>query len=277
MKKLLLFGGATMLMLSMVVLDTTGTLSNPSGAPFGNTGSPGDLNQTCAHSGCHSGAASDRDEMITSDIPSTGYIPGQTYSITVSISQSGFSKWGFQISPQSPSGALLGTLSLTDVTRTRFVGTGNKYITHTTAGNTGAAGTTSWSFNWTAPAATTGDVTFYAAVMAANGNGNNNGDSVFKDNLTVSEDLTSSIYSAESQHLPFAFPNPVNDNFVSLNVPSNVSLFQLYDLTGRMWLELPNTDHLNVYKLNISEIPAGVYMIKMKSDNKEYIQRIIRR
>lgn len=264
-------------MISIVLIDATTTLSNPSGSPASNTGSPGDLSQTCSRSGCHSGTASDREGMITSNIPISGYIAGQTYEMTVSITQSGISKWGFQISPQNPTGSLLGTLTLTDATRTRFVGSGNKYITQTTVGSSGAAGTTSWSFNWTAPAAGTGDVTFYSTVMAANGNGNDNGDLVFKDNLTVIEDLTSAFKKVEYIYNPFAFPNPVNGDGLTLTVPTRVKVFQLYDLKGRLWLEIPNTSLQTSYMLNISSIPVGVYLLKMKSDTTEYMQRIIRR
>jgi len=277
MKKALLFGGSILLMLSMVFLDTTGTLSNPSGSPAANTGSPGDLNQSCARSGCHNGTASDRDGMITTDIPSTGYLAGQTYNITVSITQSGISKWGFQISPQTASGALVGTLAVTEATRTRFIGSGNKYVTHTTAGNSGAAGTTSWNLSWTAPAAGTGEFSFYAAVMAANGNGSNSGDLVFKDNLTVTEDVASALNKVEYVYTPFAFPNPVDGNEINLTVPTKVDKFQLYDLQGRLWLEMPNTRLETTFSLDISTIPAGVYLLKMKSESAEYMQRIIRR
>jgi len=277
MKKALLIGGSLLLMCSMIFLDTTGTLSNPNGAPASNTGAPGDLNQTCARSGCHNGTATDRDGMITTNIPSTGYIAGQTYTITVSITQSGISKWGFQLSPQTVSGDLVGSMQLTDATRTRFVGTGNKYVTHTTAGNAGAAGTTSWNINWTAPAAGTGEFSFYASVMAANGNGNNSGDLVFKDNLTVTEDVTSNLNQVENVYAPFAFPNPVDGNDLNLTVPTNIEKVMLYDLHGRLWLEIPNARLETKFSLNIASIPAGVYLLKMSSGSTEYMQRIIRK
>jgi hypothetical protein len=277
MKKSLLIGGAMLFMFGVLLLDTTGTLSNPSGSPASNTGSPGDLSQTCARSGCHSGTTSERSGLISSDIPASGYVAGQTYTITVSITQSGISKWGFQISPQTPSGALIGTLSLIENTRTRFVGSGNKYITHTTAGNSGATGTTSWTLHWTAPAAGSGDVTFYSTVMAANGNGNDNGDLVFKDNLTISEDPASALNKIAYIYTPFAFPNPIEGNEITLNVPSKVNVFQLFDLNGRLWLELPNASKATSYVLDITKVPVGVYLLKMKSDTTEYMQRIIRR
>ena len=53
--------------------------SNAGGAPIGKTGSPGD-GSNCT--GCHSGVATTSAGLITSNVPVTGYIPGNTYTIT---------------------------------------------------------------------------------------------------------------------------------------------------------------------------------------------------
>ena len=55
------------------------------GSPGGKTGSPTDgVNCTqCHYAGSGSGAT------ITSNIPSTGYVPGTTYTITANIAQTG--------------------------------------------------------------------------------------------------------------------------------------------------------------------------------------------
>lgn len=56
--------------------------SNAGGAPIGKTGSPGD-GSNCT--GCHSGVATTSAGLITSNVPVTGYIPGNTYTITATI------------------------------------------------------------------------------------------------------------------------------------------------------------------------------------------------
>ena len=82
--------------------------SNESGAPSAVTGSPGDGNKTCAKSGCHTGfAVVNVPNLITSNIPPSGYVPGTTYTITSTCSQPGISRWGFEISPQDNSGNML--------------------------------------------------------------------------------------------------------------------------------------------------------------------------
>lgn len=141
------------LSISISALNTA--ISNPTGAPAGKTGSPGDGGATCQGSGCHSGTPTFVAGIITSNVPSNGYTPGTTYTITVTTTGSG--NKGLEVSPQDLSGNLLGTLIAG--TGTKLLG-GGKYLTHTTP-KTGSSAT--WTFQWKAPAAGTGDVTFYGA------------------------------------------------------------------------------------------------------------------
>lgn len=132
--------------------DTHGTKS-PTGAPAGHTGSPGDAKNCTV---CHGGTATPVTGILSSNVPPTGYLAGETYTFTVTLSGSG--RKGFQASPQNPAGGLLGTL--TPGTGNQVVGFG-KYITHTSASNSATA---TWNFQWTAPATPgTGDVTMYIA------------------------------------------------------------------------------------------------------------------
>jgi hypothetical protein len=154
----------------------------PSGAPAGYTGSPGD-GKTCTQ--CHGGSSSNVTGWITSDIPVEGYAPGATYTITVTLTGSG--KKGFEVSPQDAAGNLLGTLAAG--TSNHLTGSG-KYVTQNSGVNSNPA---TWSFSWTAPAAGTGDVTFYGA-------------------FTVSEPVTklSTLTVSESTSLPLAVSATAN-------------------------------------------------------------------
>jgi hypothetical protein len=128
----------------------------PTGAPAGYTGSPGD-GKNCTQ--CHGGSPSTVSGWITSDIPPEGYTPGNTYTITVTVT--GGSRKGFEVSPQNPAGALLGTL--TAGTGNKLVGS-NKYVTQNAGSYNNPA---VWTFTWTAPAAGTGLVTFWGAFCAS--------------------------------------------------------------------------------------------------------------
>ncbi|MEZ5174414.1 MAG: choice-of-anchor V domain-containing protein [Bacteroidia bacterium] len=161
--------------------------SHASGAPAGYTGSPLEFSgRTCGTGGgCHGGGVTDMAGWITSDIPDCGYTPGQTYNISVFVTSPGRIKFGFSCSPQHSNGNTAGTL---------IAGTGmqlngsNRYITHTSAG-TAQNGTNSrtWTFQWTAPAAGSGNVTFYSAMNATNSSNTNSGDLIFKSSLSVNE------------------------------------------------------------------------------------------
>jgi hypothetical protein len=124
----------------------------PGGSPAGYTGSPGD-GKDCVQ--CHGGSSSTVDNWITSDIPAEGYTPGDSYTITVTVTGTG--KKGFEVSPQDLAGNLLGTLAAGP--SNELAGNG-KYVTQSSGVNSNPA---VWSFTWTAPDAGTGEVTFYGA------------------------------------------------------------------------------------------------------------------
>lgn len=155
-----------------------------SGAPTAKTGSPGD-GSTCTS--CHAGTASAQTGWITSNIPAGGYIPGTTYTITATATQTACTKFGFEISPQNASGTLLGTLIATNTTQTQLIGSG-KYITHTSGGTSAVGGTKTWTFDWTAPTAST--VTFYGAFNGSNSSGSSAGDIIYNSNLVVNKCTT---------------------------------------------------------------------------------------
>lgn len=160
--------------------------SNGSGAPAGRTGSPGDGGLTCAIAGCHSGPTpATQAGWITSNIPGTGYVPGITYNIIATATRANHTKFGFEISPQSLTGTLLGTLIDTS-TQTQLVGA-SKYITHTSSGTTGTNGFHTWAFNWTAPAIGTGNVTFYGAFNVTNSNNASSLDTIYLSTRLISE------------------------------------------------------------------------------------------
>ena len=163
---------------------THSIISSPDGAPSGYAYDKASSYKTCATSGCHSGTAVFADTSIakiTSNIPSTGYVPGQTYTFTATVNKPGYVRYGFEASPQDSVGNYKGTMIVTNTTKTKITGT--KYITHTTSGNSSS----SWSWNWIAPALGSGQIKMSGALMAANNNGGTTGDSVYKVSTIINE------------------------------------------------------------------------------------------
>lgn len=148
--------------------------SSSSGAPVGYAGSPFDNGgSTC--NACHSGGSFSPMVSVTSTIPASGYVAGTTYQFTATVSAPGASRFGFQTTAQGLGGVQLGTLISTSG-QTQLL-SGSKYITHTSAGNSGS-GTKTWTFSWTAPNPAAGTVPFFSAFVAANSNNQTSGDVV---------------------------------------------------------------------------------------------------
>ncbi|HNX07008.1 MAG TPA: hypothetical protein PKL96_05445 [Bacteroidales bacterium] len=137
--------------------------SYPGGAPAAKTGSPSDV-KTCM--ACHKATLKTQEGMITCDAANNMYEPGKTYTMEAAAKGSANTvRIGFEVSPQNAAGKLLGTMFLTNPDETKLIGKG-KYITHTDQGSR-AQGSKKWSFKWKAPAAGTGDVTFYGSFMVS--------------------------------------------------------------------------------------------------------------
>lgn len=244
--------------------------TDPTGAPNARTGSPGDGGNTCAISGCHTGiAVTTKAKIISSDIPVEGYTPGIKYTITAtSHSSANRNTFGFQISPQTQAGVLVGTLAAISTTQTQLTG-GSKYVTHKLAGINGSSGTKSWSFSWTAPAAGTGAVTFYGCFNNANGDGSAAGDSIFKSTYIVQEKLASGVNNNSLAQLGFnIFPNPAY-NHIYIQNEKNVKFdrVEIMDLTGKLVYQSEGTVEVDL-QLEKAGISKGLYFIKLYNENE---------
>ncbi len=196
--------------IAAVFLLSSFTLMYPGGSPTAKTGSPGD-GSNC--SSCHGSAATTTAGQITSNIPASGYVPGQTYQITATNPLTGSGKFGFEVSPQNVAGTQLGTLSAG--TGSKLVG-GTKYVTQSSSNSS----TSSWTFGWVAPAAGTGQVTFYGAFAR-----NYSGPTTLS-SLTVQEAVASTPAAAG----PITGPNTV-----CLNNTETYSIGSISGATSYVW------------------------------------------
>jgi hypothetical protein len=151
------------------------------GSPGGRTGSPGDNNNCTA---CHSGTPQSATGWITSDIPASGYVAGETYTITATGTHTGVVKFGFELTAEDGSDNKVGDFTITNSTETKLVNQNNA-VTHTANGTTPSGNNKTWSMDWTAPDEATGEVTFWAAFNAANGDGGNSGDVIYLTSTSV--------------------------------------------------------------------------------------------
>ena len=155
----------------LFVASTGSAFGLTGGPPEEKTGAPNE--NTCAQTGCHVGNDLNvSGGSLALTVPET-YIPNEVYTIVVNLSRAGQSKWGFEMTALDADGARAGTFAADDAANTQVSEANSKqYIKHTAAGTAGATDAHSWEFQWTAPDADIGPITFYAAGNASNGNFN---------------------------------------------------------------------------------------------------------
>ncbi len=253
--------------------------SYTSGAPSGMCASPSDGGLTCA--ACHGGSAQNKIGWITSDVPSSGYVPGQTYTITATASLTGISKFGFELTPQDGSGNLMGTMAVTNSNEQQLLSSG-KYLTHTTAGTAGTNNSKTWSFNWTAPIKGSGSLTFYGTFLAANGNFGTDGDSVYASTLSLSEDVSTGISNLKNSTNNISiFPNPINAAFSITyeNEKSSPIVIELVDLSGKTIYKLVDANRKSGKNIEYLHLPnqasSGVYFIKLSNGSSSYLNKVM--
>lgn len=170
--------------------------ANSAGPPAARTGASAigsvtaELN--CNTSGCHTGTAVNTGGGTVVISPSSNtYTPNQEITITVTVTQTGRSTFGFQLTAVNPQGSRAGDLiPLDNRTFTQIASSGSQagrqYINHSFNGNEATAPNQgSWQFKWKAPAQSVGTVTFFAAGNAANSSGTNAGDLIYTTSLTI--------------------------------------------------------------------------------------------
>ena len=169
--------------------------------PLSRTNAPalGTLPAETNCTGCHTSFAlnSGAGKVEILDLP-TSYIPGQEYTIRVAVSQTGFTKYGFELTALDSTGNKAGDLANLDTNRTAvntaLFGTAGaqvtrQYIYHALLSLGGTAPNlaerSEWTFKWTAPATRIGKIGFYATGNAANAAAGNQGDYIYSTVATV--------------------------------------------------------------------------------------------
>lgn len=255
--------------------------SNAAQPPLARTGAPSET--TCAGSGCHAGSPQSNSPnlLINFDNNSSGYAPGETYTIVLSNNQSGV-RYGFEMTALNAQNQSVGTFianqSQQTSTSTATTGLQRSYIHHLGAvQHTG----NSYTFQWTAPATNVGNITFYAAGNAANGNANGNGDVILTKSLTISP-ATSVGDAPEKIESIQANPNPATDYVnLSYTVAQTQKLYiHLYDLSGKKVLSLDKGtqaagSYTETLSLNRDQLLSGLYFVYVQGETHSQAIKLI--
>ncbi len=271
-KKILLFTSS----LAIAAL-TFSSYSTGYGGGGGNaTGAAG---STVGCTPCHGSLTSATMGSITvinksTSLPVTKYTAGVTYQVNLIGSNTAtLSKFGFQAAVTNSSSANAGTLIATSTSNTivRTAG-GVSLIEHSTPISAITAGVYNISFDWTAPAAGTGTVTFYGVLNAVNGNGSSDaGDDPSNGFTTVLTENTTSIAGLKATVASKLYPNPCTNvlNIELLNAGNFTA--KIIDISGRQLLETSNQKTIDVTSLS-----SGVYFIKIMQGNAQQVASFVK-
>lgn len=253
----------------------------------GRTGSPNE--QTCIN-GCHSSFALNDGtgsvSITSSNMTNWEYMPGDTYTVSVTVDRVGNSLFGLGVecltgsTPAQNAGTLLISNSAETTIKSITVNSVlRRNVVHKLNGGVGTNSKT-FTFKWIAPTSNVGNVTFYAAGNAANGNNSTSGDHIY----TTSQVVTPSpnIGIAEQEQSGFSLcPNPAHDHLTvtyESNAGNTIDV-QLFSLDGKQISTLyaeesDGMKHEETIQLP-ADLPAGVYFVRFSDGEKVSTRRII--
>lgn len=241
---------------------------DPNNPPIGRTGAPGET--TCGASGCHSGGNYTGTVSI-SGIPDT-VVANQSYSVTLTNASNAV-RAGFQMTVLDGNNTMCGTFtngSGTSIGSNN--GNGRKYIRQSTPKNI-SNGMASWTFSWKAPAVVNNElIHFYFVSLAANGNGNDNGDKVL---IGTKEVRLPAVVSA-TENPEFAgkiklYPVPARDR-VTIDMQGRQGQLSLYNVQGQLALQ---TAVNGTTQVDVSTLEKGVYIAKIRIGDQEASKKLV--
>lgn len=240
----------------------------------------------CSNSGtCHGGTAASTVATIRVDsvggVAVSKYVAGMTYTVTVTGSSTVNSKFGFQYTAVSGSGASqikagsIGTTLPSMVAKHTF--SSLDFVEQTTA-ITGSGTPSSFSkqFTWTAPTTAVGDITMYLTVNAVNGNGTDDGSdlsgNVLK-TLPVYVPPTSSIAAVTGNFSLKAFPNPASSNLNLQVAEAGTYNISVYDMNGKhISSQTVNiADPAQAANINTANFASGMYILSIEKDGNRQV------
>jgi hypothetical protein len=278
------------LLIAPILLLTSAAMQiDSNSAPASTTGAPGEVD--CTTSGCHQSFITNSGNGTVSIIPDSAianYTPGKTYSISLEVNQANLIRFGFQmVALKDKDNSNIGAFTPTDGTRNQITtGFGNlsdrKYITYTfksTSAQTAGKGV--WSFNWTAPSTNEGPITFYAAAIAANNDGNDLGDYCYTNTLKINSNAINSTAPQISNEFNIRiFPNPIKDkiNF-NYSIPeASYTKIDLTDLQGKIIEELFSAQQAQgEYNFSLpltNRYKGGIYFIRFNRSGKTTFKKV---
>lgn len=269
-----------LLSLSIVALIGSSYVIVSSNGIAGYTGSPGEA--SC--SSCHSGGSSPASAISISSTPTFSnneYVPGTTYTMEITVSASGFSKFGFGCEILNASNTNAGLMQ-NQGAGVKFLNSGaRKNAVHST-GKTGSSSVV-FSFEWVAPQS--GGATIYVSGNAVNGNNSSSGDFPIPPiSLALQAQIPIDPVGVNESNILLGamnvYPQPSSglaqlDYVLKQSSPIEISIC---DLTGKELKRfnegiLEQGPHSKL--LSLEGLEEGVYFLKLSGEGKMLSQKLI--
>ncbi|MFM2269614.1 MAG: Secretion system C-terminal sorting domain [Bacteroidota bacterium] len=247
------------------------TALDPTNPPTAATGAPTET--TCSsRSGCHTGGA------YTGTITYTGLpdtvVANATYTVTLRAAVANAVNTGFEVTSLDGANATSGTF--TAGTGSGIISAGGRQYIRNTTRTSYAAGAAAWTFTWKAPAtAATNRISFYHAVMAANGGGTTAGDNAISGSKTVVFKLASGVKDLNPMQIS-VYPNPTSSFLTIKNesIPNGMpTTVVISDFAGRIVLRKTLTDVVTT--LDVEDWAKGAYSLRINDGKTTDTRQII--
>lgn len=218
--------------------------------------------------------------IFTFDTGQTKYLPGQTYTISYKVmgpANVGFSATVLKASDKTAAG----TMAAIDSTQCKPLAhaSGRQYMNHMNGSSTG--GSKTYTFSWTAPAAGTGDVTFYFASISGDGNDDMDNDTMYLNSYTLTEGSSTGLNVNSAKVAVNVFPNPATDRIeVALsNAAAGETSVSLISLDGKSVVELMNTTiaaGAQSFSFDVNgKVTSGVYFVRVNNNGKVLTEKVL--
>lgn len=266
------------------VLFTAGAMSDNGKA--GRTGSPGEVTCIDCHDDFTLNSGGGSISLSSTNMTGWEYVPGTTYHMTATVSRAGNPLFGIGLEALNSTNGNAGTLVITNNASTQIKnatvnGVSRRNVVHTLNGGVGT-GTKAFQFDWNAPSSNIGNVTFYYAGVAANGDGDETvGDYVYTGSQVVTPAVNTGMEEVALDAVMRMEPNPVTDRLTlsyGLISPDHVTV-DLYAMNGALVRGLVNAErgygrHVETIT-GLSDLQVGVYMLRTAIGSKVKVTRIV--
>ena len=206
----------------------------------------------------------------------TTYTPGLQYFLRVRGTVAS-PVYGFELTAldsTNTSGSVTNFAILNPVNTVLVV---QKFVTHNNADSNNE-----WTFTWTAPSSYIGPVTFYYAANDGVDGDTVGGDHIFLVKKTIYGVAPNGINNlSSSMNSLSVFPTVVNHDIqVAMNLKEATKLeYTLLDLNGRVVQSLLNENaaagDVN-HTFNLSNLAAGVYMLKIQAGDSYEVRKLVK-